>query len=643
MQIGSVGAGTDRPFLAFNRRPDFEHNAFYLTKTGTNIHFGARMFDAGTPANQGVWQVAVGTRTLGTQPYHFQEGDIVRWVFEFEKSNLSVSDANSNLRVIVTAHRIDATSGNIIETIQFDDIEDVPSADPNSAIRGYILGKVGDYNYNKFYFFPADSGSNYLLPMIGLEGFQWITSLSPRDFLHHSELASRSRLPVTDMHRLLGYYLAMLTDRFTLHTPIDLDGTVRMKGDNNSFKAQDGTQMLLTDLLPTSAAGIRQIFSANVNKPSNALIVDTGGRIPSGADATDRFHVTLRNVAGTSVDMGEFTKAQWDAAETIPDRADVGVNHNRALLNRTVGNQIYYIMKGGSNAVELGTSGGGTRTGTYNIAIQQITEGAHTYTGFDTSVARTWTGEQDFTGGIKKGGVDLEVINQDNIFQSVAAILQAGTNITINEDGTKKELEIVSAQRGAPTQAEIYTQLKSILQGGSNITLTEDDADNELTVAAAGGGGGTPAEPVQIHLGVANILGNTSGIISSSGRFLASSGDQAIRFDETTSGTNLPSSITYNNVTGELTLPAGAWILCASGLIRNMAASGAQNSRAYIMIAIRQGANNYRHISAPAYSRWGQGQRPGSVPTAFQTASLPGTISIGSNVSRSSMLGHWGR
>ena len=129
-------------------------------------------------------------------------------------------------------------------------------------------------------------------------------------------------------------------------------------------------------------------------------------------------------------------------------------------------------------------------------------------------------------------------------------------------------------------------------------------------------------EPNEAHLGVANILGSTSGLVSGTGRFTQSSGDQVIRFDETTTGNRLAAGMTYNNTNGEIVLPAGAWLLCASARMRTRGggqSNSTQNQRAYMMVAIRQGTRDYRHISPPYYARWAETGAAGSFPSITTT------------------------
>ena len=232
MQLASVGAGGNRPFFGLERRaaPGSEHNVLYMSRVAgsqTDLVLNTRVQNPANPAQQSFYTLPIGARDTGTQPFHFKVGDIVRFVVEFEKPNPADTDANQNLRMIITAHRIN-NNGQIIETLQYNDFSIVGSTDPNTTARGRILGKVDFFSYDEWFLYPSDAGLNYIMPMIGVETFQWIDTLSPRDFLHHSDLASRSRPPVSDSYRLLGFYTDMMTDKFVLHAPIDLDASSTM-------------------------------------------------------------------------------------------------------------------------------------------------------------------------------------------------------------------------------------------------------------------------------------------------------------------------------------------------------------------------------------------------------------------------------
>ena len=111
-------------------------------------------------------------------------------------------------------------------------------------------------------------------------------------------------------------------------------------------------------------------------------------------------------------------------------------------------------------------------------------------------------------------------------------------------------------------------------------------------------------------------LVGTSGLVANSNRWTTRTGDQALRFDSNVAGTNLPSEITLNATTGEITFPEGLWMLCLSGRVTLSSTQDGQNNRSYVSIAIREGATDYRHVSTPFYGRWTQnGTGAGTFPT----------------------------
>ena len=141
---------------------------------------------------------------------------------------------------------------------------------------------------------------------------------------------------------------------------------------------------------------------------------------------------------------------------------------------------------------------------------------------------------------------------------------------------------------------------------------------------------------VDLHVGTANLFGTTSGLVSNSASFTANNGDQVIRFDRSTTGTRIPTSITYNQTTGEFLFPEGAWILCASALVECFAAEAAtndQNSRTLASLVIQYG-NNYRHPSNWSYSRWATKRSLRNAANTFRRAArfatnnLPGLLNM---------------
>ena len=136
------------------------------------------------------------------------------------------------------------------------------------------------------------------------------------------------------------------------------------------------------------------------------------------------------------------------------------------------------------------------------------------------------------------------------------------------------------------------------------------------------------ADPINVHLGVANILNGVSGLVANTTVHNTASGDQPFVFDVNTAGSNVPAGVSVNAANGEITLPAGVWIICGSALVRSDITGGRQNSRGYYSIGIRHGAN-YRHISPWSYSRWGSDRPAESTSLSWATATnLPAELRL---------------
>ena len=330
---------------------------------------------------------------------------------------------------------------------------------------------------------------------------------------------------------------------------------------------------------------IEQIFSQNFNVASTSLLADTGADLLASGDQTDRFTFILTDTAGTQTNLGSITRAEYGAAENLGNTANDGANQARAFVSKTVGNQTWYLMHMNRNIL-FGSSGSGTRIGTFHLTILEASAGAHIYTQFNPSEDIAFSGDNTHSGTETfSGTVNL-------------------TNATITG-----------------LEASDWTGRISAGQ------LPQTPPSGWGT-----GSGGTPAAPVQLHLGVANIVGSTTGIVSGATRFTSLSGNEAIRFDQNTAGTNIGTGIIYTSTNGNIVLPAGIWILCASIRARMMGNSAPNaNTRSYFSVGIQHGTN-LRHISAPAYARWTEGDKPTNVQP-FDTSNLPtGWGQVSSNI-----------
>ena len=79
----------------------------------------------------------------------------------------------------------------------------------------------------------------------------------------------------------------------------------------------------------------------------------------------------------------------------------------------------------------------------------------------------------------------------------------------------------------------------------------------------------------QLHLGTDDLEGSASGVVAGSqvifprnntaaGEVLTNWIERVVRFDDTLPAVNIPTGITYTSSNGQIILPAGTWIVCAS-------------------------------------------------------------------------------
>ena len=347
MQLASVGGGGGfRDFFNLIRRTGNEtHRTLGLVKDGTgpNIHLNARVTNPSNATQQGFYQMGVGSRTSGTQPYHFLEGDIVRFTIEFEKPNPTGSDSTQDLRLIITAHRFNS-SATFLETLQFDDLSRISASDPQSNLRGYHIGFIDEWKYNDFDYYAADNASNYLLPTIFFETFQWVDTLSPRMFLRHQDLVDRSRAPISNDHRLLGFYADNPIDLLSLHAPIDF------------------SSVTISGKAPTERVINRDVTQTASN------FTDLGDNSRLTGEADDTFLAEFKS--GNATATATFLLSEYTAA-TATETALTGnpLNRGRAIVTGTIGSDTFYLAKAPNNNLRVNSSASGD---TYSIKITQF-------------------------------------------------------------------------------------------------------------------------------------------------------------------------------------------------------------------------------------------------------------------------------
>ena len=126
-------------------------------------------------------------------------------------------------------------------------------------------------------------------------------------------------------------------------------------------------------------------------------------------------------------------------------------------------------------------------------------------------------------------------------------------------------------------------------------------SDMFVEFAGGSGGGGSPLviEDNYVHIGTPNLSSETeTGVVSGADSIRPSTTSTLqrynVRFDNTLPNYNIPSAGTYNPANGDMILPPGHWIICAS---LNIQVTGATNSRVQADLSINHGTNQ-RHSQA---------------------------------------------
>ncbi|QIX61866.1 hypothetical protein HER32_12005 [Hymenobacter sp. BT18] len=87
----------------------------------------------------------------------------------------------------------------------------------------------------------------------------------------------------------------------------------------------------------------------------------------------------------------------------------------------------------------------------------------------------------------------------------------AGQALLVQPDGTSRAFQTLTAAQVADFTEAVQDAVAALLGAGSNITLNYNDATNSLTIAASGGGGTTDLEAVRDAMGIALVgIGNIS-------------------------------------------------------------------------------------------------------------------------------------
>ena len=169
---------------------------------------------------------------------------------------------------------------------------------------------------------------------------------------------------------------------------------------------------------------------------------------------------------------------------------------------------------------------------------------------------------------------------------------------------------------------ENHAEDKWVFGKAAQVTSTTDDVEvvgdlnvtgnlkikGEAVDPSAGGGGTDLTGSGYLHLGVANIEGGDTGLVAGTTGHAEADGDRMerpLRF--AVASTNVtPTGGSYNSATGNITLPEGHWLVCASVVVANNGTNKTdQNSRVRVILGIKYG-DNIRHEQSD-YSRWPNG------------------------------------
>ena len=175
-------------------------------------------------------------------------------------------------------------------------------------------------------------------------------------------------------------------------------------------------------------------------------------------------------------------------------------------------------------------------------------------------------------------------------------VIPTGSTILGLPEGEYELVALESNQNGVHLFQEATnatTNLKYIRHNLSG-TWTAQDAFSQV----GGGGGGSAIVESEnyVHIGTPNLSSTTeTGVVSGADDIKPDNSATLtrfnVRFDNTLPGFNIPSTATYNPANGDIVLPAGHWIICAS---LNVVMTGGGNSRAQADLSINHGTNQ-RH------------------------------------------------
>ena len=235
-----------------------------------------------------------------------------------------------------------------------------------------------------------------------------------------------------------------------------------------------------------------------------------------------------------------------------------------------------------------------------------------------TTVAQI-TDKTNFKNGIEIEGTDLEDYINSLIGDGSGG---GGSGVTLTEVNSAIDSRVESWALTANSSTQIPsgklpTYVDDVSLSGSTLTISRQGGDDRSLTLPTSSGGTVTITKSQIitalgfggylHLGVANIEGGDSGLVAGTTTHTATAANANLRMErdlrfDVRSTNVMPTGGSYDSSTGNIVLPAGHWIVCASVVVRNHGTVSNQNVRVIVTLGLKYGTN-IRHEQSN-YIRW---------------------------------------
>ena len=344
--LETVRAGVYTELFSLGRRgfTNSQHGVILMTRVGNNVVFGYPAFGGGSAYNE---LFIVASRHLPNgaqapaQSYHAQQGDICRFAVEFQRASaISNSDAQPLVATVVM-HRFNQL-GQHLETIFFNDTGrvQIPDGNVNSTNRAALVN-VNFYDYNRLIFTGGNANSTSNHPMVGIESFQYKATTPLDRFFHHSGLDSSTIPPVSDSHRLFGYYSSTPAEKIIVNEQMDFTQNVDISGDTTVDDLEVGGDADVTgDLEVTGTTTLNAVtMNEAVDLPENTTL--NGAAISTGTvtipDPVRLHNGSVAQLASNFADLGEASRPSADGnkliwIEIISEVGSVTITATRSFL-----------------------------------------------------------------------------------------------------------------------------------------------------------------------------------------------------------------------------------------------------------------------------------------------------------------------